>query len=757
MSRQQSKNFGIRLDALLSGGTLTGLGEGQLLERFLTDRDDDAFEELVARHGPMILGICGRLLDDPQDIEDAFQATFLILLRKAASLRDRDSVSNWLFGVALRVARRAQINSRRRKSRERPGELEAAANSTTIDALANREAMMIVDHEIGRLPKKQQAAVVLCLVQGRTHDAAARELGWPIGTVKSRLASARFTLASRLRRRGLAPSVVVGLDKVADRFLAVPLPDRIAQNTIAAALQSVAGPSIQHTLRIASARTLMAQVLRAHWISQLKILAVVAAAVGALAWAAPAFLASRPEVRPDARSSHAAPNVPRIATGLSKRDLYGDPLPQGASLRLGTTRHRQESPIHRIAYSPDGKYVVTDADDGTFRIWSSDGGHLIRRVAMGESPIHDFAFSRDARLLVGGDIRVDFAGGMSVAHCAVTDLDTGRMVSERSWVLSGSMPWSVALSHDCQLIAIGKSDGTLTVLDSRTGAELSTHHLHTKLILSITFSQVGDRFAAVGSDLARPEAKGELFVFDTQLKRELWSTPLRSPDVRHVAFSPDGSMIAVLASAVLEYRDSATGNHIPTPIFKGKSLAFARKANTFYPSNPTTRRVLDSLESGNHQANFAALSPDGRTVASDGGPTVLHVWDVKTQVDLLASPGTSLERIDSVVVSPDGRTLYTGSADMTARVWDLTTGRELKSMGHQGAVRTMCLSRDGALLVTGTARRCGLYQWDLANAKAPTMIEATADILSGRCPLALTISKNDNAITACWSDGTMKR
>src|SRR6516165_3211115 len=115
-----------QIERLLQRGSLAGLSEWQLLERYATERDEAAFEAIVARHGPMVLGVCRRLLDDPEDIEDAFQATFLVLVRKAASLRDRDLLANWLYGVAHRVAVRARAQTYRRHRRERPGCEEAA-------------------------------------------------------------------------------------------------------------------------------------------------------------------------------------------------------------------------------------------------------------------------------------------------------------------------------------------------------------------------------------------------------------------------------------------------------------------------------------------------------------------------------------------------------------------------------------------------------------------------------------------------------
>ena len=134
-------------------------------------------------------------------MDDAFQAVFLILIRKAATLRDKNSLSSWLYGVSLRVAP-ARSNTMRRHNRERQDAEGLAMARTPEHVPADRETLLILDEEIRRLPEKQQAAVVLCLVQGKTHEVAAAELSCPLGTVKSRLAGGRATLARRLSRRG---------------------------------------------------------------------------------------------------------------------------------------------------------------------------------------------------------------------------------------------------------------------------------------------------------------------------------------------------------------------------------------------------------------------------------------------------------------------------------------------------------------------------------------------------------------------------
>jgi RNA polymerase sigma factor (sigma-70 family) len=187
--------------SLFGGGTLAGLGEGELLDRFLSRRDEVAFEELLNRHGAMVLGVCRRWLMHTDDIDDAFQATFLILIRKASSLRNRDLLGPWLHGVAYRVAVRARAHSARRNAIH---PLPLTVEPSTCDVpgrLEQLELQCALDEEITRLPEKHRRAVILCFLEGRTHEDAARELGWPLGTVKSRLAWARDRLRDRLARR----------------------------------------------------------------------------------------------------------------------------------------------------------------------------------------------------------------------------------------------------------------------------------------------------------------------------------------------------------------------------------------------------------------------------------------------------------------------------------------------------------------------------------------------------------------------------
>jgi RNA polymerase sigma factor (sigma-70 family) len=193
-----------QIDRLFRSGSVAGLTEGQLLDRFVRDRDDTAFEAIVARHGAMVLGVCRANLRDPNDIDDAFQATFLVLVKKANSLHHRDLLGPWLHGVAHRVSRRARIDAAKRRDRLPTGP-EPVAPAVPPDDFELRHTL---HDEVNRLPESYRAAVVLCYLEGRTHDEAALELGWPVGTVRGRLARARDLLRSRLTRRGLTLSTL---------------------------------------------------------------------------------------------------------------------------------------------------------------------------------------------------------------------------------------------------------------------------------------------------------------------------------------------------------------------------------------------------------------------------------------------------------------------------------------------------------------------------------------------------------------------
>jgi RNA polymerase sigma factor (sigma-70 family) len=228
------------LQTIFESGTVGDLTDRQLLERF-GGRDPEmaelCFATLVERHGPMVLRTCQSILQNRHDAEDAFQATFLVLSRKARSLWIRDSLGPWLFQVARRVAGSARSEGLRRLNRER--EAAKMTGSSAIDGTTWDDQGAVVCEELGRLPDRYRAAVVLCDLEGLTQERAAQLLGLPAGTVRSRLARARERLRERLTRRGLAPTPSAGLPWLTGNAAAPAVPAALVSNTTRAAVDVI--------------------------------------------------------------------------------------------------------------------------------------------------------------------------------------------------------------------------------------------------------------------------------------------------------------------------------------------------------------------------------------------------------------------------------------------------------------------------------------------------------------------------------------
>ncbi len=240
---------------LLQADRDADLPDRVLLERFATGRDEAAFAALVRRHGPLVLGVCRRVLGQEQDAEDAFQATFVILARKAGSVRKRDALASWLYGVAHRVARKARGRRDREKSQPAPG-----MTCPPVDPVAEvswREVCAALEEELARLPEKYRAPLVLCYLEGQTRDDAARRLGWSPGRVKVRLERGRRLLRGRLARRCITLSLALLAAALAPQTWAAVVPAALALAAVRLALQVAGG---QHA--VAPAVTLAAAVLR---------------------------------------------------------------------------------------------------------------------------------------------------------------------------------------------------------------------------------------------------------------------------------------------------------------------------------------------------------------------------------------------------------------------------------------------------------------------------------------------------------------
>jgi RND family efflux transporter MFP subunit len=252
------------------------MSDGQLLERFITGHEQAAFEELLARHGPMVLGVCQKLLRDPHDAEDAFQATFLVLVRRAGAIGKRDLLAGWLHGVAHRVAARARSQKSRRSQHERPGVEMLAAEASSPMAWDDRQPL--IHEEVNRLPERYRLPVVLCYLEGKTLEQAAQDLRWTRGTVKGRLERARDLLRKRLTRRGVALSA--GSVTAILSPTATALPPALVGDTLRAAVVLAAGQSAAAGAVSPQVASLIDGVLRTMLLTKLKIAGAVLLVLG---------------------------------------------------------------------------------------------------------------------------------------------------------------------------------------------------------------------------------------------------------------------------------------------------------------------------------------------------------------------------------------------------------------------------------------------------------------------------------------------
>ncbi len=325
MASTSAGDLGRKLNRLFGAGSAVGLTDGELLERFAHRRDEAAeaaFESILARHGAMVLTVCRQVLGDAHAAEDAFQATFLIMLRRAGSLRVRKpgSLGPWLHGVAYRIALEGPTGDRPAPARELRAAMPTVGGPSA--ALEQDELHALLHEEVNRLPAKYRAPVVLCYFEGRTHDEAAAALQWPVGTVRGRLARARDLLRARLTRRGQAPSGWVGATLL-EPIARLEPPPELLEATVAATIKGMPATAVG---------AMASRMLRSLLLARLGV----TAGVLAMALMMAGFgLALRGALASQARQqSETTPRADTTARIVSKPiDRRADPLPEHAPIK----------------------------------------------------------------------------------------------------------------------------------------------------------------------------------------------------------------------------------------------------------------------------------------------------------------------------------------------------------------------------------------------------------------------------------------
>lgn len=754
--------IGRDLRRLLEAGSVAGLTEPQLLER-VARRDESAeaaFEAILTRHGPAVLACCRRVLADPAAAEDAFQATFLVLFRRAGSIRVNESLAPWL----LHAARMAALKVRRGEIRRAERERRTARAESIAPVDDSSELRLLVSAEVDRLPGKYREPVRLCYFEGRTHDDAAAALGWPVGTVRGRLARARELLRRRLSRRGtgIAPASVAAALAGSAGAARAEVPRSLAETTIAAATRGAPVGAAVHAAAAAVARGLAAGArIKAAAAMLIVSLAVVAAGMDAMVQRedGPAHLQAAPRDQPAAR--------PHFSV-----DRFGDPLPRGALARLGSIRFGHlgvvEGRVKRIFFAPDGQRLVTvggsTRDDGQgpgeARVWDVASGHLLYALEADEA-----ALSHDGATLFvaapGFRAALEFATGRERTREKADPEEYPQLLAASA---DGTRLAAVVTQYHEKGKVLQKPRSALVIHDAGTLAERRRTAGDYLLTCGLAFSPDGKALALCGpNEDVEPTKRasiatraGAVWLLDADTGTEHRRLEVEGFNIGSIAFSPDGKTIAAgVGDRTIRLYDSATGqerlprlgqeNAVPPPkkgtgAFIGFKGARAAACLAFSPdgalvaSGPqgigyfggltdmpgidlwdvAAARRIRRLEGHPWGINALAFSPDGTTLASAGGEGIARLWDVATGDERDPRP-VQQDRVVALAVSPVDGTIFTaGNGDGIALRWDPRDGRAIERLGVKPDMfESLAVSPDGRTVFIGVPD--GPVLWDLEN------------------------------------------
>ncbi|HZU34257.1 MAG TPA: sigma-70 family RNA polymerase sigma factor, partial [Gemmataceae bacterium] len=660
-------------------GPVGNATDHQLLAQFIAG-DTAAFEMLVQRHGGMVWEVCRRRLAQDADADDACQAVFLVLAQKAGSIRKRHSLAAWLHGVAYRVAEDAKRQAAGRRRREQTPRPTRAAPDPVQEATW-REVSQLLDEELRQLAEAYRAPLVLCYLEGQTRERAAIQLGWSLRTVERRLERGRALLRGRLERRGLGLSAVLLAGGLMPRTTAS------ANCLVPVARMACAGGTgiSARVLSLADIAVKGMAVDHSRW-ALAALVAVSVLAAGASLTVRQSMSLHPPKqaataIPPFSEAKHATPPSMRV-------DRYGDPLPPGAIMRLGTLRFCQPG-ASNVAFSPDGRFVISGGADNCIRFW-------------------DLRTGKDVRVLEGHHNTID----------------------------------GIALSADGKLLASHTQNSDVLLWDVKTEKVKCRFHAPGQAIGWYALSPNGKVLATTSIPIAKTlrfPCPRTLRLWDTTTGRELPHSPLPgSYGVLLQSFTPDSRALAVAGPGeTVDFLDVATGKVKATFRHEGGiyALAFSADGKTLLTGgvdgfirawDVATGRERRRYGDGQGNVVSIAVAPDGTTLTygthRDG---LVHILDVSTGKDRVPPWKATDGCIVSIAYSPDSKRVAV-ARDVVA-IHDTTTGKRLNPPPeNQSVIQQIAYAADGRTLAVWR-RDNTIELWDTKSGRKAATLQPKGD------------------------------
>jgi RNA polymerase sigma factor (sigma-70 family) len=773
--------------------------DSHLLQQFVARRDEGAFTALLRRHGPLVLGVCRQVLRDVHDAEDVFQATFLVLARKAASIRAHEALGAWLYRVALNLARTARAGTAQRRTWERRTATMPSARSAEESLSSDWQPLL--HEEVNRLPEKYRVPVVLCYLEGRTHAQAARQLGWPVGTVKGRLARARNLLRTRLARRGVALSAggLAGVWSSGVGSAAVPA--TLLDTTLKTALLFTAGQTLAATAIAARAVFLAQGALKTMAVKRLTLVAWLLLALGAIGVGGGVLAVhtqggerpgDRPGPQPGSGEEQTLPgpvafaDVPRPHPNPRRR-LEELPIDQAIVHRIEQKESDKYSGAAAIIENPPVldkppreevkalrhllNKAVESGDQGNAEV---KAGAKLNILAIGP-----MLYAPD-RVAVQGLVRrpgllelevfytrTDGAKARGYWHPLIqipVDLSPGPYELSVIWRQVESLPDGKLRNQ----YAVHTFDFTVVERNGERAAlprgAIARFRLGT-CVSSVVYFPDGKTLVAgghVGMIHNGEEAAGRVRVWDVATGKQV--EQFYAHGVAHVAVSPDGKTLAFggVADGRISLWDVAGrkwlaqlsgrrgwGGNLPL-IFSpdGKTLVAGGDPELAIWDVATEKVVRHHIRG--EPVYKLAFSPDSRILAFscvDLAP--LRLMEVATWKELPQFRGQRRD-VKVAAFAPDGKTLARQEEDHSISLCDLASGKELRRFkGHTATVTTLAFSPGGQTLASGGEDET-VRLWDVVTGKELGQLRGHQGAVTG-----LTWKADGKSLASGSADGTL--